>query len=71
MMMELLKTTDAPVAAFSEYGLVIRAPDIVPLSPAIQEELTSTLEKRYEAFRSIPNFGQGETTLEIYLKKKR
>ena len=66
MMIELLETTDSPLAAFSGYGLSIRSPDVTELSPDEQAELWWIIEQRYERKKRIPHFGQAHTTLEIW-----
>lgn len=67
MMHELLRTSAAPVAAFSGYGLSISSPSVGELSEEEQRELRETLESRYRLFREVEDFGQAETTLRVYL----
>jgi hypothetical protein len=66
---ELLRTCEAPVAAFSGYGLAIAAPAIQELPAAEQAELRALVLERYGAFRTVERFGQVGTALVISLKK--
>ncbi|MFC1498542.1 hypothetical protein ACFLS1_08760, partial [Verrucomicrobiota bacterium] len=68
MLIELLETTDAPVAAFSEWGFAISSPAITKLSDKDQRELKAVLKKRYVLFREIDDFGHAGTKLQIFLK---
>ena len=70
MLRELLDGCDAPVAAFSGYGLSIQCPSITELSRDEQAALSQAVEKRYSFFRQIEDFGQAGTTLRIYLRKR-
>ena len=70
MLEELLGTSDAPVAAFSGYGLAIKCPDVTELPESETAELRSILLDRYELCEVIPHFGQAATTLQIYVRKK-
>ena len=69
MMAELLAICDAPVAAFSGYGLAIRAPEIRALSRDEQQEVWTIVDARYGLDREIEPFGQAETTLRLYRRK--
>jgi len=64
----LFREGPAPVAAFSGYGLAIRAPEIVELSPREQESLWCALQSRYRRVGEIPSFGQAGTTLTIWTR---
>jgi len=66
---ELLRSSDAAVAAISGYSLSIQCPQVSELALEEQARLQSLLESRYEFVRAIPSFGQGHTTLRIYRKK--
>ncbi|OGV86660.1 MAG: hypothetical protein A2340_02115 [Lentisphaerae bacterium RIFOXYB12_FULL_60_10] len=70
MMRELLDTVRAPVAAFSGYGFAIRSPEILPLSPGDSADLWARVYRRYAPFRTIPDFGQAATPLQILLLKE-
>ena len=65
-MLELLRTSTAPVAAFSEYGLAIASPAIERVPPEERAELESALLQRYEPWKEISEFGQGLTDLRLY-----
>ena len=67
MMLEILASAEAGVAAISEYGLAIKAPEISPYEK--RGELLSALESRYEPAERIADFGQAETALTIYVRK--
>lgn len=70
MLRELLRSARAPVAAFSEYGLSIRCPEVAPLSEAEQRELRALLEQRYQLLCEVPYFGQAHTTLRVYVRRR-
>lgn len=63
---ELLKTTKAPMAAMSGYGLSIACPEVSEIPQDEQRELQALLDARYNSAGEIPNFGQGATTLKLY-----
>jgi len=65
MMREILVAGDAPLAAFSGYGLSISCPKISQLSIDEQAELWKIVELKYEPVVSIDLFGQADTTLRI------
>jgi hypothetical protein len=69
MLRELLESCEAPVAAFSGYGLAIRLPEVTPLSAAEQGELWGLVEKRYKPDHEEADFGQAATTLKILTRK--
>jgi hypothetical protein len=69
MLLELLRTTEAPLAAFSGYGLSIRCPEIALIPDDEQEELWEVVKERYETLETIKRFGQAETTLNVMKKK--
>jgi hypothetical protein len=64
-MVELLHTTEAPVAAFSGYGLSIASPGVVRLEEAQSTELWDRLRTRYEDVDLVDPFGQAHTHLHI------
>lgn len=70
MFKELLGTCEAPVAAFSGYGLAIRSPEVTPLSEAEALELWDIVEKRYVLERVVEDFGQALTPLRVLLRKR-
>ncbi len=68
-LIDILRGSDAPAAAFSGYGLAIAAPEIVELPQAEQELLWRVLRERYRAYDEIPDFGQAHTTLRILRRR--
>ena len=70
MLLETLATTDAPIAAFSGYGLAIRGPEVLPLSEEEQALLWLTVDERYEPMCDVEYFGQGDTTLRVLIRKR-
>jgi len=66
MLLEILSTARAPVAALSGYGLTIRSPEIAELSSNDRKALQTVLETNYTKCWEIENFGQAHTTLEIF-----
>ena len=70
MMMELLSSVEAPVAAFSGYGLTIGSPAVVRLPKVETDVLWNVVNDRYVPFEDVPNFGQADTTLRILTRKK-
>jgi len=69
MLLEILSTARAPVAALSGYGLTIRSPEIAELSSNDRKSLQTVLEAKYTKRREVENFGQAHTTLEIFERK--
>ena len=69
LLLELLEKTEAPMAAFSGYGLAIRSPQISELSESERRPLWDEVEQRYEEICEVPDFGQAFTTLRIFRLK--
>ncbi len=69
MLLETIASGQAPVAAFSGYGLAIRAPDIAPLSEAEQAELQAAVRRVYRLAAVVNDFGQADTVLRIYVRR--
>ncbi len=65
MLMELIRTADAPIAVFSGYSLSIRSPEIKELPVGEQKELWQIVNERYELVKTIPYFGHAGTELKI------
>jgi len=61
--------TNAPVAAFSGYGLAISSPSLEPVSEKDGELFASILSNRFDRVESVPEFGQASTTLHIWRLK--
>jgi hypothetical protein len=68
---DVLRESDAPVAAFSGYGLSIRSPEIAPLSESEQAELWDIIRGRYELLKTVEPFGQADTALKILTPRSR
>jgi hypothetical protein len=66
----LLREGPCPLAAFSGYGLAIRAPEIVELRPEERERLWTALQSRYRPVGEIPFFGQAGTTLTLWRREE-
>ena len=69
MLQEVLASSEAPLAAFSDYGFAIRCPEITQLPVDEQAELWRVLSSRYEQVSEITPFGQADTALRILSKK--
>ncbi len=69
MMREILGSSPATVAAFSGYGLAMRSPDIMELTPAVREPLWEIVHARYQPAGEIPFFGQASTPLRLFVLK--
>ncbi len=65
-MLKMLSETDAPLAAFSGYALAIGAPAMCELPHGDRAQLWQAVMDRYERIRTVPDFGQGATTLELW-----
>jgi len=65
MLIELLATCPATVAAFSGYGLAIRSPEIAEVPAAERDRLWGAVQSRYRRLLDVPGFGQADTTLRI------
>jgi len=55
----------ADVAAFSDWGLAIRSPGILPVEANQMRRLEQALQAQYAPVMRIEGFGQGETPLRI------
>ena len=69
MLLETLSGSEAPLAAFSGYGLAIESPSISAVDDADAARFRQQLEQDYEPLKSFVHFGQAHTLLEIYLRK--
>ncbi len=65
---ELIRTTPAPVAAFSGYGFAIAAPRIVELPVDVQQRLWAILLQHYNEVERLEAFGQADTTLRLFVR---
>ncbi len=69
LMEKILKSSPAPVAAISGYGLSIRVPEVARLSDAAQQHLWRLLRRRYREVECIRDFGQAHTTLHLLVRR--
>jgi hypothetical protein len=65
-MLQALRQSEAPLAAFSGYALAIGAPAMRELPAEAQAELWSALASRYDRVEEVPDFGQGATRLGLW-----
>jgi hypothetical protein len=65
----MLKEEPPAVAAFSGYGLAIRAPEVSELTREEQDCLWRLVHSRYILASELPEFGQAVTTLKIYRRR--
>ncbi|QBG47505.1 hypothetical protein EGM51_08920 [Verrucomicrobia bacterium S94] len=66
LLLHLLETSSAPVAAFSGYGLSIESPAIAEVGEAERKAFFNLVEMRYQLLDEFPDFGQAHTTLKLY-----
>jgi hypothetical protein len=69
LLVEVIKQSEAPLAAFSGYGFAIAAPAIVPLPVDEEARLWDTLETIFEHFGTVDDFGQGATSLQLFSRR--
>ena len=67
----VIRDCGARVAAFSGYGLAIRAPEIVKLPPEEQAALLAVVLSVYQPAGTVADFGQGDTVLAVYTRRPR
>ncbi len=65
---EILSRVEAPVAAFSGYGLAIRCPEVMPLADDEHEQLWRLVYHRYRLVSEVADFGQAATRLAILIR---
>jgi hypothetical protein len=70
MLLKVLAESEAPVAAFSGYGLSIESPAIAPVSESDSAEFKAVLIQRYQSLCELEHFGQAHTTLALFEQKK-
>lgn len=70
MLVEIIDRADCPVAAMSGYGFSVESPAVVELAEDQKNMLEKVLAERYTLFREIECFGQSDTHLRIFLKKR-
>jgi len=69
LLFDLLDRTEAPDAALSGYAWAISAPAMTELDAAAQEDIRARLAERYRLAGTVPDFGQGWTTLELWRRR--
>jgi hypothetical protein len=69
LLLGLIRTTDAPIAALSGYAFTIEAPGITPTPPDTLSRIHAALLERYEKMDSLETFGQARTPLAIYRER--
>lgn len=69
MLDTLLRAAPAPVAAISGYGLAMASPGVTELPAEEQRRLRDALAVRYVPADAVRPFGQGETTLELFVRR--
>ncbi len=65
----LLASSPSRVAAFSGYGLAIRAPVMDEVPPEDVQMFLSVLGRNYDRAQEVPDFGQQATTLQIFKRR--
>ena len=65
-----IETTPAEVAALSGYSFAVSCPTTEKMDPELVASLSKAVDARYEKIRSVPDFGQGHTTLDLYKLKR-
>jgi len=65
-LLELIASTDAKIAAVSDYGFSVVSPEIKPIELEAQQEILEQLENRYKFEKRVEHFGQGHGPLNIY-----
>ena len=65
-MKALLRFDESPIALMSGYGLAIAAPEMVEISGEERAMLLGEMAAQYGQIDAIPDFGQGETVLNVY-----
>jgi hypothetical protein len=66
---ELLERDPPVLAAFSGYGLAIRAPEVSELTREEQGDLWAMVNGRYAVVGEFPEFGQAATVLKVMRRK--
>ncbi|MGI5869553.1 MAG: hypothetical protein ACOX9C_08955 [Kiritimatiellia bacterium] len=61
--------TDAPVAALSGYAFAVSCPTTERLAPELARTLADAVRAHYEPVKTVADFGQGHTTLELHRRR--
>lgn len=67
--LKIIEKAEAPLAAFSGYGLSIRCPEVEPLSREEQAVLLMAVSAQYENALLMDHFGQAHTTLQLMKRR--
>ncbi|MFU8779522.1 MAG: hypothetical protein ACNA71_00685 [Kiritimatiellia bacterium] len=68
-LVDVLATSDAAWAAYSDYGFAIVAPTIVAIAPAERDQYLDLLRGRFVLVDTFGAFGQAQTDLHLYRRK--
>jgi hypothetical protein len=66
----IMASGEAPVAAFSGYGLAVESPKLTPVPEAERRRLLGVLGGKYELAAEVPSFGQAGTVLSVYRRRE-
>ncbi|MCS6771374.1 MAG: hypothetical protein NZ740_05040 [Kiritimatiellae bacterium] len=66
--LEQVDRSPARVAALSDYAFSIAAPAIAPLPEDERRALIQRIERRFPLAETVPHFGQGNTTLRLFVR---
>lgn len=70
LLFNLLDHTEAPDAAMSGYAWALGAPSMAELDAAEQRAIRARVADRYRLAATVPDFGQGWTTLELWQRRE-
>ena len=68
-LLSLLKSSPAAVCAFSGYSWSIRSPVTDPVPDDERQVFLNAIRERYELVKTVPDFGQNQTPLQIYRRR--
>lgn len=71
LLLNLIESTQAPVAAISGYGFSVISPEVKKLEAKEQQLFLKQLESYYRPHTQVRHFGQGHTTLILYERIKK
>jgi hypothetical protein len=66
---EVLASVEAPLAAFSGYGLGIVSPSMVPMDKGERQNFFALINQRYEQVGQVSAFGQAHTELTLWRRR--
>ena len=70
-MLRIASMNKIAVAAVSGYGFAIESPAVDPVPAHEREIFLRLLDQNFELAKEVPTFGQADTTLRLYVQKKR